>query len=236
MKVFRGRKSVVGCIVELTDENYTTQLSLEKSLQVVDHAPDGFQWGYNGSGPAQLAAAILYEVTNNTELARQFYQFFKHDQVAQWQDTFEINEHQVLAWLSTVGALQVNVVDTAKIEFEAFNQLYLKVERRWKRASAAGQGHQVLEAIPLCENAISLSHDWVQKYKPHIQKLRPATSEAFEWMPMIEEIRNRLRQFRILLSYRQADQPLLETADKLREEVEDLLENHCYLPDSLIAL
>ena len=229
MKIFRGRKSVVGCIVELTDEGYTTQLSLEKSLQVVDHAPDGFQWGYNGSRPAQLSAAILYEVTGNADLARQYYQISKHDFVAQWQDTFEIDEHQVLAWISTIGALQVNVVDTAKIEFEAFNRLYLKTDRRWRRASASG--HQVLEAIPPCENAISLSHDWVQKYKPHIQKLRPATGEAFEWMPMIQEIRNRLRQFRTLLSYQQADRPLLETADKIREEVEELLENHCYLPE-----
>ena len=92
-------------------------------------------------------------------------------------------------------------------------------------------GTQGGEAISLCEEAIPLTLDWVWKYTPHIQKLRPVTGEAFEWMPMIEEIRNRLRQFRILLSYRQADRPLLETADKIREEVEELLENHCYLPE-----
>ena len=63
MKIIRGRKSVVVCIAELVDEGYTTPLSLEKSLKVVDHSPDGFQWGYLGSGPAQLAAAILNETT-----------------------------------------------------------------------------------------------------------------------------------------------------------------------------
>ena len=125
----------------------------------------------------------------------------------------------------------MNVVDTAKTEFEAFNRLYLQTDRRWRRASAAGQGHQVLEAIRPCEEAMSLTQDWVEKYKPHIQELKPATSKAFEWMPMIEEIRNRLRQFRMLLSYRQADRSLVETADKIREEVEELLENHCYLPE-----
>lgn len=143
----------------------------------------------------------------------------------------EITELQVQEWLRPVGGVKVNVIDKAKKEFEAFNQLYLKVERLWKRASASGQGHQVLEAIPPCEESISLTQDWVQKYTPHIQEFRPATSQTFEWMPMIEEIRNRLRQFRILLSYRQADRPLLETADKIREEVEELLENHCYLPE-----
>ena len=59
MKIFRGRKTVVGCIVELENDGYVTQLSLEKSLKVVDHSPDGFQWGYNGSGPAQLAAPFF---------------------------------------------------------------------------------------------------------------------------------------------------------------------------------
>ena len=70
------------CAVELTDEGYTTQLSLEKSLQVVNHSPDGFQWGYSGSGPAQLAAAILNEITGDPDLTRQYYEFFKFDHVS----------------------------------------------------------------------------------------------------------------------------------------------------------
>ena len=97
MKIFRGRKSIVGCIVELNNNGYTTQLSLEKSLQIVNHSPDDFQWGSNGSGPTQLSAAILYEVTDNADLARQYYQFFKHDIVAQWDETFEINDLKVRA-------------------------------------------------------------------------------------------------------------------------------------------
>lgn len=30
-------------------------LSPEQSLRVMRHSPDGFAWGYRGSGPAQLA-------------------------------------------------------------------------------------------------------------------------------------------------------------------------------------
>ncbi len=30
-----------------------------ESQRVVNHSPDGFNWGYGGSGPAQLALAIL---------------------------------------------------------------------------------------------------------------------------------------------------------------------------------
>src|SRR5204863_5783137 len=30
-----------------------------RSQRVINHSPDGFAWGYGGSGPAQLALAIL---------------------------------------------------------------------------------------------------------------------------------------------------------------------------------
>jgi len=32
-----------------------------KSQRVWNHSPDGFNWGYEGSGPAQLALAVLLE-------------------------------------------------------------------------------------------------------------------------------------------------------------------------------
>jgi hypothetical protein len=45
------------------------------------HSPDGFEWGYGGSGPADLAYAILREVFSMDpkaeELARKYYQRFK---------------------------------------------------------------------------------------------------------------------------------------------------------------
>lgn len=34
-------------------------LAVEPSLRIRNHSPTGFAWGYNGSGPAQLALAIL---------------------------------------------------------------------------------------------------------------------------------------------------------------------------------
>ena len=41
-----------------------------------NHSPDGFQWGYGGSGPAQLALAMLaYEFGNS--VAKRYYQDFK---------------------------------------------------------------------------------------------------------------------------------------------------------------
>lgn len=39
-----------------------TQQSLRPRLDIAHHSPSGFEWGYNGSGPCQLAVAILVDV------------------------------------------------------------------------------------------------------------------------------------------------------------------------------
>ena len=107
MKIFRGEKQeqVGGCTVHIENDGHTTELSLVKSFEVVNHSPAGFQWGYGGSGPAQLAAAILYETTNDPELTQRYYQDFKFAHVAKWEDTFEITELEIHDWLRWVGAL-----------------------------------------------------------------------------------------------------------------------------------
>lgn len=48
------------------------------SLKVRNHSPDGFNWGYAGSGPAQLALAICLIVIGNPCN----YQAFKFDHIA----------------------------------------------------------------------------------------------------------------------------------------------------------
>ena len=52
------------------------KLSPEASQQIRNHSPDGFMWGYVGSGPAQLALAICVELFGE-EAARKIYQDFK---------------------------------------------------------------------------------------------------------------------------------------------------------------
>ncbi len=48
-----------------------------------NHSPTGFEWGYGGSGPAQLALAILADHCGNDEQALNFYQRFKWAVVAE---------------------------------------------------------------------------------------------------------------------------------------------------------
>lgn len=59
------------------------QLDLAASLKVVNHSPTGFCWGYAGSGPAQLALAILLDHFNgDRERALSLYQDFKFKVIA----------------------------------------------------------------------------------------------------------------------------------------------------------
>jgi hypothetical protein len=57
------------------------EVDLQRSLRYRQHSPTGFSWGYNGSGPAQLAFAILLTACG-PEFAEQHYQDFKRDVIA----------------------------------------------------------------------------------------------------------------------------------------------------------
>lgn len=45
-------------------------------LDLVNHSPDGFNWGYAGSGPAQLALALLAHAIDD-KIALKYHQKFK---------------------------------------------------------------------------------------------------------------------------------------------------------------
>jgi Family of unknown function (DUF6166) len=53
----------------------------ERSQRIWNHSPDGFGWGYEGSGPAQLALAILLSLTDE-RTAVQNHQEFKRKVIA----------------------------------------------------------------------------------------------------------------------------------------------------------
>ncbi|HZU23579.1 MAG TPA: DUF6166 domain-containing protein, partial [Terriglobales bacterium] len=52
-------------------------------LHVRDHSPTGFEWGYAGSGPSQLALALCCDALSDNERAARVYQDFKFAFIAQ---------------------------------------------------------------------------------------------------------------------------------------------------------
>lgn len=75
--------------------------SLPMYLDEVDHSPTGFECGYHGSGPAQLAYAILRYELGGRALALEFYQRYKQDVIAALpQDqNWAISTGDVRRWL-----------------------------------------------------------------------------------------------------------------------------------------
>ena len=75
---------------------------MEYSLpHIYRHSPDGFQWGYGGSGPADTALSILTDCVGEAK-ANKYYQDFKNVFIAGAVNELKIKEELILAWLAQV--------------------------------------------------------------------------------------------------------------------------------------
>lgn len=63
------------------------------------HSPTGMEFGYGGSGPADLARSILWDLAGQ-KVADTFYQQFKREFIAvQPRDSFMITGENIFNWL-----------------------------------------------------------------------------------------------------------------------------------------
>lgn len=105
---------------------------LDLRLDLVGHSPTGLEWGYLGSGPAQLALAILADATSEDELAEALHQQFKQDVIANLDYAgFRLSLTQVLLWVEThrdqaprpLGTLTLTWNEIGRIVADATKQL-----------------------------------------------------------------------------------------------------------------
>lgn len=75
MKTYSGIRTASGCAVTVTDSHGSRGLDPRFDLRT--HSPDGFEWGYGGSGPAQLALALTADVLGDDDAALGIYQRLK---------------------------------------------------------------------------------------------------------------------------------------------------------------
>jgi hypothetical protein len=94
MKTYSGRR-IGGQVEVLVDGN-----PLPLGLDLFTHSPTGFEYGYTGSGSAQLALAILRDYLKDDTLALNLYQKFKFDVIASLhEDSFEFTSSIIDSWL-----------------------------------------------------------------------------------------------------------------------------------------
>ena len=76
------RREAVGGARVIRVEANGTRSPLPPRNDLHNHSPDGFNWGYAGSGAAQLALAICADILRDDHLALSLYQEFKRRLIA----------------------------------------------------------------------------------------------------------------------------------------------------------
>jgi hypothetical protein len=75
----------------------------DETYRYVTHSPTGFAWGYQGSGPSQLAFALLLDVTDDPEYCKKTYQDFKWETVGNWDkdNEWEMTSEEIENWVKS---------------------------------------------------------------------------------------------------------------------------------------
>jgi Family of unknown function (DUF6166) len=103
MKEYRGHTDAQGDVhVDRVENGSRSELPLHLDLR--NHSPTGFNYGYAGSGPAQLALALLADYLGDDETAQQHYQDFKFKVIARLPqgEPFTITGAQIEAALADI--------------------------------------------------------------------------------------------------------------------------------------
>jgi hypothetical protein len=98
--IYRGHRPELGrgrALVTVTPSGMTAPWPLNPRHDLRNHSPDGFEWGYAGSGPAQLALALCADALGDDERAQAIYQAFKFRVILGLSnDTWELTRSWVL--------------------------------------------------------------------------------------------------------------------------------------------
>lgn len=83
------------------------QIHPEASQRLINHSPDGFNWGYLGSGPSQLALALLLYFTGNERYSLGHYQKLKFEIISAWPGGKNINvpNRAITNWIKKNGGI-----------------------------------------------------------------------------------------------------------------------------------
>lgn len=105
IKLYRGMRYYGRKVVVVDVFNRGGHFVETRPLRHIErHSPDGFEWGYGGSGPADLALSILADLCG-MENANEYYQEFKFRFVSRFGNEWEIGEKEIVDWLEKQKAL-----------------------------------------------------------------------------------------------------------------------------------
>ena len=105
-KKYRGQRiGVRGCKFEEMGARDERWREIDRRYDLHNHSPDGFEWGYAGSGPAQLALALCADALDDDDRALKIYQEFKFRVVAKFKgDVVWITQEDIIRNVEEIEA------------------------------------------------------------------------------------------------------------------------------------
>jgi hypothetical protein len=99
------------CIVTVSSGSRRRPLRARQDIR--NHSPTGFEWGYGGSGPAQLALALVADCMGRKYARPGIYQRVKKTIVSKLPHD---------GWTLTETSLKAAILDAEAVEAEHFNR------------------------------------------------------------------------------------------------------------------
>lgn len=102
-KHYRGKRLPINGRIDTSCDTVVTVIDgantkpLPWRLDLFNHSRTGLNWGYGGSGPAQLALALLADVLGSDEMAVRLHQHFKNQVVARLADSWTLDAAEILS-------------------------------------------------------------------------------------------------------------------------------------------
>lgn len=97
MKSYEGGRSLAGAQVTVDGKPLDPRFDLKRL------SPSGFEWTYEGNGPAQLALAILADHLGDDAKALQLYEPFMRAVVADLDNSWELTSAEIDAALANLA-------------------------------------------------------------------------------------------------------------------------------------
>ncbi len=97
MKVYVGGRSLAGAQVTVDGRPLDPRYDLKRL------SPAGFEWTYEGNGPAQLALALLADHLGDDARALALYERFMREVVADLDNSWELNAAEIDAAIRKIG-------------------------------------------------------------------------------------------------------------------------------------
>ena len=97
MKTYVGGRSLAGAEVTVDGKPLDPRYDLKRL------SPTGFEWTYEGNGPAQLSLALLADHLGDDARALALYEPFMRAVVAELDNSWELTSVEIDAALKTIG-------------------------------------------------------------------------------------------------------------------------------------